>query len=647
MDWRDTDVDDVPRRFVSRRRAELPQFPAPAAPAAPAAPRRAEATKIADKVWDVRIGGNGGAVIEFADHLVMFEAYNNEADTFARLDVADALVPGKKVTHVIVSHHHFDHSGGLARRCRARPHDRRAPRQRRHFPRDGRAARAELSRRARAQSAAAEVPARRRAARRSTTARCASTSITPSATCTWPKRCSRYIPGPRIFLEGDFTTHDWDWNWWGGAYLDNVERYGLNPAINIPVHGIVTTFDETIATIEKQVSNARDYCTRQARAGVYPAGCPVQYSRDRSAAALGHLRMAKLAARAALLRVLGTELPIIQAPMAGVQGSALAVAVSNAGGLGSLPCAMLAVEAMRNELAAIRAAHRAGRTTSTSSATRRPRRTPSAKPRGGELLAPYFAEFGIDADADPAGPGRAPFTAEAADVLEEFAPPVVSFHFGLPSPELVARVKRWGSKILSSATTVDEARWLEAHGVDAIIAQGARGGRSPRHLSVRRPQHAGRHVRAGAADRAGGEGAGDRRGRHRRRGRCGGRDGARRRRRAGRHRLSAVPGGDDERRASRGAEERRRPPDGAHESVHRAAGARHREPPDAGARPDQRARAGLPARGRGDRAAAREGRSARQRRLLAAVVPGRTPAAARRFRPPSSRASSPRDCSEP
>jgi hypothetical protein len=90
-----------------------------------------------------------------------------------------------------------------------------------------------------------------------------------------------YIPGPRIFLEGDFTTHDWDWNWWGGAYLDNVERYKLDPATNVPVHGIVTTFAETIAAIERQVANARAYCTRQARAGVYPAGCPVQYSRDR------------------------------------------------------------------------------------------------------------------------------------------------------------------------------------------------------------------------------------------------------------------------------------------------------------------------------------------------------------------------------
>ena len=112
MDWRDLTsmmfhVDSY--RFDARSA----EFPAPAAAAAGRAERRAEATKIADKVWDVRIGGNGGAVIEFADHLVMFEAYNNEADTFARLDVADALVPGKKVTHVIVSHHHFDHSGGL------------------------------------------------------------------------------------------------------------------------------------------------------------------------------------------------------------------------------------------------------------------------------------------------------------------------------------------------------------------------------------------------------------------------------------------------------------------------------------------------------------------------------------------------------
>ena len=92
------------------------------------------------------------------------------------------------------------------------------------------------------------------------------------------------------------------------------------------------------------------------------------------------------------------------------------------------------------------------------------------------LLARYYEEYGIDVDAIPVGPGRAPFSSEAADVLSEFKPAVVSFHFGLPSAELLARVRAWGSKIISSATTVEEARWLEARGVDAIIAQGLEAG---------------------------------------------------------------------------------------------------------------------------------------------------------------------------
>jgi nitronate monooxygenase len=76
----------------------------------------------------------------------------------------------------------------------------------------------------------------------------------------------------------------------------------------------------------------------------------------------------------------------------------------------------------------------------------------------------------------PAGPGRAPFDHNAADTLEQFKPPVVSFHFGLPSKELLERVRQWRPAIMSSATTVDEALWLEAHGVDAIIAQGLEAG---------------------------------------------------------------------------------------------------------------------------------------------------------------------------
>ncbi|MBM2806875.1 MAG: 2-nitropropane dioxygenase, partial [Deltaproteobacteria bacterium] len=150
-------------------------------------------------------------------------------------------------------------------------------------------------------------------------------------------------------------------------------------------------------------------------------------------------------------------------------------AVSNAGGLGSLPCAMLSLDAMRNELATIKAQ------------TIKPFNVnffchaspaPSAEREAAwrATLLPYYKEFGIDVDSIPAGPGRAAFNAEAAGVLAEFKPAVVSFHFGLPSAELLARVRGWGSKILSSATTVEEACWLEAHGVDAIIAQGFEAG---------------------------------------------------------------------------------------------------------------------------------------------------------------------------
>jgi len=176
-----------------------------------------------------------------------------------------------------------------------------------------------------------------------------------------------------------------------------------------------------------------------------------------------------------LARLLGTELPIVQAPMAGVQASALAVAVSNAGGLGSLPCAMFSAEAMRKELTALKAG------------TRKPYNvnffchTPPAPAKEREaawrsLLEPYYREYGIDPDSIPAGPGRAPFTAEAAEMLAEFRPAVVSFHFGLPASDLLARVRALGAKVLASATTLDEALWLQDRGVDAIIAQGSEAG---------------------------------------------------------------------------------------------------------------------------------------------------------------------------
>ncbi len=173
--------------------------------------------------------------------------------------------------------------------------------------------------------------------------------------------------------------------------------------------------------------------------------------------------------------MLKLELPIIQAPMAGVQGSAMAIAVSNAGGLGSLPCAMLCLEAMRDELNSIAAG------------TDKPynvnffcHTAPSAdaqREAGWRAeLAPYYAEYGIDADSIAAGARRDPFSAEALEILQAFRPAVVSFHFGLPAAELLAGVKSIGSRVFCSATTVAEAIWLEQQGVDAIIAQGVEAG---------------------------------------------------------------------------------------------------------------------------------------------------------------------------
>lgn len=174
-------------------------------------------------------------------------------------------------------------------------------------------------------------------------------------------------------------------------------------------------------------------------------------------------------------RLLDILPPIVQAPMAGVQNHRLAASVCEAGGLGSLPAAMLSLPDLQSELQALH------------QSTQNPYNVNffcHAPPAPDDVrqqawhrtLAPYYRELGLDPETIPTGPGRVPFSAEAAHVLEAFRPAVVSFHFGLPSPELVARVKSWGSLVLSSATTVAEALWLQAHGADAIIAQGLEAG---------------------------------------------------------------------------------------------------------------------------------------------------------------------------
>jgi len=176
-----------------------------------------------------------------------------------------------------------------------------------------------------------------------------------------------------------------------------------------------------------------------------------------------------------LMDLFKIEHPIVLAPMAGAVDADLVVEVSEAGGLGSLPVAILNEQQMRQQIANIR------------SRTRKPINvnffchTPptlnnAREARWRDRLKPYYEEFGIDPAAPVSSSNRTPFDAAFCAALEELKPEVVSFHFGLPEPALLKRVKAIGCMVLSSATTAEEARWLEGRGVDAVIAQGVEAG---------------------------------------------------------------------------------------------------------------------------------------------------------------------------
>lgn len=180
-------------------------------------------------------------------------------------------------------------------------------------------------------------------------------------------------------------------------------------------------------------------------------------------------------AAAGIAELFSIDLPIVQAPMSGSQGSALAIAVSNAGGLGSLGAQGMPPAALQKELAAIAAA-----TSKPFNVNffvhEEPRFDPARDAAWRKVLAPYYGELGVDpATIKPAAP-RQRFDASVLDVLGQFRPRVVSFHFGLPDHQLLSRLKSWGAKIISSATTAEEARYLESHGADAVIAQGLEAG---------------------------------------------------------------------------------------------------------------------------------------------------------------------------
>src|SRR5499433_1683299 len=176
-----------------------------------------------------------------------------------------------------------------------------------------------------------------------------------------------------------------------------------------------------------------------------------------------------------LLELFNIELPIVQAPVAGAMDCELAVAAAEAGALASLPCAMLNPDQVREHMAKIRA--RTKKPVNLNFFCHTPPVLNNAREaRWRERLAPYYRELGIDPAAPVPSSNRTAFDSATCALVEELKPQIVSFHFGLPEPALLQRVNAAGCRIISSATTAAEARWLEARGVDAVIAQGYEAG---------------------------------------------------------------------------------------------------------------------------------------------------------------------------
>lgn len=174
------------------------------------------------------------------------------------------------------------------------------------------------------------------------------------------------------------------------------------------------------------------------------------------------------------LDLAGVEHPIVQAPMAGASTTALAIAVGQAGGLASLACALSSREQVRTDLEEIRRGT-AAPVNVNFFCHASPAVDAAREARWLDKLAPYYRELGVEPPA-PAAQSLAPFDDGMCAVMEELRPKVVSFHFGLPEAALVDRLRAIGCVVIASATTVAEARWLEDHGVDAVIAQGAEAG---------------------------------------------------------------------------------------------------------------------------------------------------------------------------
>lgn len=278
MDWRQqvSLMFQVDSYRIDVPDAQLPEFPQAPAPA-PATPARAMVKKLADGVWDVRVGTAGGPVIEFADRLVMFEAYGDEAQTLARIDAANALVPGKQVKAVIVSHHHFDHTGGL-RAALSRGLEVISQRGNEGIIREmaTRPAVQYPDALARNPHALVFTPVDEKLVLEDRTRRLEVYRVVEHSHM--PNAVFAYLPKERIMMEGDFGDESWQLHFWGSALAANIARYGIHPLTDVAVHGSgPLSIEQTLANDKAQIEAAIEYCRKTEAGGRFVFGCPVQY----------------------------------------------------------------------------------------------------------------------------------------------------------------------------------------------------------------------------------------------------------------------------------------------------------------------------------------------------------------------------------
>lgn len=258
---------------------QMPAFPTGPAPAATATAPAVTVTPLAKGVWDVRVANNnGGPVIEFADHLVMFEANGSAAATLARLDAANKLVAGKTVTTLIVTHHHFDHTAGLraavSRGLAVISHRGNEAIFREMISRPAVVFPDDL---AKSPHPLVFTPVDERLVLDDGTQRLEIYHVL--AHSHMAQAVFAYLPAARIMMEGDFGDAEWTWHWWAGALNANIKAYGINPRLDVAVHGPNggLSIEKTLANDQRQMEAARTFCAQQQAAGVPVFGCPVQY----------------------------------------------------------------------------------------------------------------------------------------------------------------------------------------------------------------------------------------------------------------------------------------------------------------------------------------------------------------------------------